>query len=292
VRYAWIDAQRDQYNVSRLCRVLAVSRSGYCQWRVRPPSARAQANAALDAEVAAIHRASRGSYGRPRIVRQLRAQGQSASAERVRRSLQRQGLRPVYKRPYRATTDSAHSLPVAPNLLARRFEGWQPNQAWVSDITFIATDEGWLYLAAILDLSSRRIVGWSMSERMQADLVCQALRSAYWQRKPPPGLLLHSDRGSQGEFTQYASRAYCSLATAYGMTVSMSRRANAWDNAPMESFFKTLKVERIYQTHYATRAQARLDIVDWMEGYYNRQRLHTSIDFLTPVDYESRRTAA
>lgn len=287
MRYAWIDAHRDQYSVSRLCRVLAVSRSGYCQWRVRPPSARAQANAALDAEVAAIHRASRGSYGRSRIVRQLRAQGGSASAERVRRSLQRQGLRPVYKRPYRVTTDSAHSLPVAPNLLDRRFDGWQPNQAWVSDITFVATDEGWLFLAAILDLSSRRIVGWSMSDRMQADLVCPALRSAYWQRKPPPGLLLHSDRGSQ-----YASRACRSLAAAYGMTVSMSRRANAWDNAPMESFFKTLKVERIYLTHYATRAQARLDIVDWIEGYYNRQRLHTSIDFLTPVDFEARCNAA
>ncbi|KHK48470.1 integrase [Ralstonia sp. A12] len=287
MRYAWIDTHRDQYSVSRLCRVLAVSRSGYCQWRVRPPSARAQANAALDAEVAAMHRASRGSYGRPRIVRQLHVQGQPVSAERVRRSLQRQGLHPVYKRPYRVTTDSAHSLPVAPNLLERRFDGWQPNQAWVGDITFIATDEGWLFLAAILDLSSRRIVGWSMSERMQADLVCQALRSAYWQRKPPPGLLLHSDRGAQ-----YASRVYRSLATAFGMTVSMSRRANAWDNAPMESFFKTLKVERIYQTRYETRAQARLDIVDWIEGYYNRQRLHTSIDFLTPVDYETQRMAA
>lgn len=287
MKYAWIDAYRDQFSVSRLCRVLAVSRSGYCQWRARPPSPRVQANAALDAEVAAIHRASRGSYGRPRIVRQLRAQGQPVGAERVRRSLQRQALRPVYKRPYRVTTDSGHSLPVAPNLLDRRFDGWQSNQAWVSDITFVATDEGWLFLAAILDLSSRRIVGWSMSERMQADLVCQALRSAYWQRKPPPGLILHSDRGSQ-----YASRAYRTLAASWDMTVSMSRRANAWDNAPMESFFKTLKVERIYQTRYETRAQARLDIVDWIEGYYNRQRLHTSIDFLTPVDYESLRMAA
>lgn len=285
--YAWIDAHRDQFSVNRLCRVLAVSRSGYCQWRTRPPSPRTQANAALDAEVAAIHRASRGSYGRPRIVRQLRAQGLSVGAERVRRSLQRQRLRPVYKRPYRVTTDSAHNLPVAPNLLDRRFGGWQPNQAWVSDITFVATDEGWLFLAAILDLSSRRIVGWSMSERMQADLVCQALRSAYWQRKPPPGLILHSDRGSQ-----YASRAHRTLAASWGMIVSMSRRANAWDNAPMESFFKTLKVERIHQTRYETRAQARLDIVDWIEGYYNRQRLHTSIDFLTPVDYEALRMAA
>ena len=287
MRYAWIDAHRDQYSITRLCRSLGVSRSGYCQWRVRAPCVRAQANEALDAEVAAIHRASRGSYGRLRIVRQLQAQGRPVSAERVRRSLQRQGLRPVYKRPYRVTTDSAHVLPVVPNLLNRRFDGWRLNQAWVGDITFVATGEGWLFLAAILDLASRRIVGWSMSERINADLVCQALRSAYWQRKPAPGLLLHSDRGSQ-----YASRAHRNLAAGFGMTVSMSRRANAWDNAPMESFFKTLKVERIYQTRYETRAQARLDIVDWIEGYYNRQRMHTSIDYCTPVEYETLRAAA
>jgi hypothetical protein len=152
VKYARIDAHRGQFSVSRLCRVLAVSRSGYCQWRTHPPRRRAQANAALDTEVAAIHRANRGSHGRPRIVRQLRTQGQPVGAERVRRSLQRQGLRPVYKRPCRVTTDSAHNLPVAPNLLDRRFDGWRPNQAWVSDITFVATDEGWLFLAAILDL--------------------------------------------------------------------------------------------------------------------------------------------
>ncbi|PXX21239.1 helix-turn-helix protein [Burkholderia pyrrocinia] len=184
MRYAWIDQHRDRYSVSRLCRVLCVSRSGYCQWRGREPSRRAQANALLDAEVAAIHRASRGSYGRPRIVRQLRSQGHPASAERVRRSRQRRGLRSVYKRPYRVTTDSTHHLPVAPNLLDRRFDGWRPNQAWVSDITFVRTDEGWLYLAAILDLASRRIVGWSMSERINTNLVCQALPRACWQRKP------------------------------------------------------------------------------------------------------------
>ncbi|GGD70083.1 transposase [Caballeronia grimmiae] len=234
MKYAWIDEHRDQYSITRLCHILTVSRSGYCQWRNRGPSQRAQANAVLDREVAAIHRASRGSYGRPRIVRQLRTQGQPASAERVRRSLQRLGLRPVYRRPYRVTTDSTHRLPVAPNLLDRRFDGWQPDQAWVSDITFVRTGEGWLYLAAILDLASRRIVGWSMSERINAELVCQALRSACWHRKPVPGLLLHSDRGSQ-----YASRAYRKLAADFKMKVSMSRRANAWDNAPMESFFKT-----------------------------------------------------
>ncbi|WP_425125852.1 IS3 family transposase [Burkholderia gladioli] len=287
MKYAWIDDYRDRYSVTRLCQILGVSRSGYCQWRVRPPSARAQANAALDAQVAAIHRKHRGTYGRPRIVRQLRAQGHSASEERVRRSLQRQGLRPVYRRAYRVTTDSAHSLPVAPNLLDRRFDGWQSDRAWVSDITFVRTGEGWLYLAAILDLASRRVVGWSVSERIDAELVCQALRSACWQRKPAPGLLLHSDRGAQ-----YASRTYRKLAAGFKATISMSRRANAWDNAPMESFFKTLKVERIYQVRYETRAQARLDIVDWIEGYYNRERLHTSIGFHTPVDYEATMIAA
>lgn len=287
MKYAWIDAHRDGYSVSRLCRVLGVSRSGYCQWRMRAPSARAQANSELDAKVAAIHKAHRGSYGRPRIVAQLRAQGQQVGGERVRRSLRRQGLRPVYKRPYRITTDSTHGFPVAPNLLQRRFDGWMPNQAWVSDITFIATAEGWLYLAVILDLASRRIVGWSMSERINAELVCQALRSACWQRKPPPGLILHSDRGSQ-----YASRTYRALAASWGMRVSMSRSANAWDNAAMESFFKTLKVERIYQSRYETRAHARLDIVDWIEGYYNRQRIHSSNGYCTPVQADETLMAA
>ena len=156
MRYAFIDTHRDGYSVSRLCRVLDVSRSGYCQWRHRPLSPRAQANAALDAAVAAIHQASRRSYGRPRIVAQLRLQGERIGGERVRRSLQRQGLRPVYKRPYRVTTDSAHRLPVAPNLLQRRFDGWSTNQAWVSDITYIATAEGWLYLAAVVEVRKKR----------------------------------------------------------------------------------------------------------------------------------------
>lgn len=193
MKYAWIDQHRDQYTVSRLCRVLAVSRSGYCQWRVRGPSARALANQALDAKVAVIHRESRRSYGRPRIVQQLRQQGERVSAERVRQSLQRQGLRPVYRREYVVTTDSAHHLPIAPNLLDRRFDGWKPDQAWTADITYIATNEGWLYLAVLMDLASRRIVGWSMSESIDAKLVCTALKSAYWQRKPAAGLLVHTD---------------------------------------------------------------------------------------------------
>lgn len=287
MKYAWIDQHRDQYTVSRMCRVLQVSRTGYCQWRVRAPSARQLANEELDAQVAAIHRNSRRSYGRPRITRELREQGVRVGGERVRRSLRRQSLKPVYRRPYVITTDSDHKLPVAPNLLDRRFDGWVPNRAWVGDITYVATGEGWLYLAAVMDLASRRIVGWSMSDTIDAKLVCAALKSALWQRNPAAGLLVHTDRGSQ-----YASHEYRRLANEFGVTMSMSRRANAWDNAPMESFFKTLKVERIYQVRYGDRAQARLDIVDWIEGFYNRQRIHSAVGYLAPVTCESSLMAA
>jgi putative transposase len=224
VKYVWIEEHRDQFHVTRMCRQLEVSRTGYCQWRTRAPSNRSLANAALDAQVAAIHAASHRSYGRPRIVRGLREQGVVVSPERVRNSLKRQDLRPVYKRPYRVTTDSAHHKPIAPNVLDRRFEGWRVNQAWVADITYIATGEGWLYLACVMDLASRRIVGWSMSERIKAELVCQALTSAYWQRKPSAGLIMHSDRGSQ-----YASDTHRQLIKDYRMVQSMSRRASCWD---------------------------------------------------------------
>jgi len=287
MKYAWIEQHRDEFRVSRLCTLLQVSRSGYCQWRGRAPSDRARCNAVLDAAVAKLHAGSRRSYGRLRIVQGLRGQGIQAGHERVRRSLMRQGLRPLYKRPYRVTTDSNHRKPLASNLLERRFDGWPVNQAWVGDITYVATDEGWLYLATVMDLASRRIVGWSMNSRMQADLVCQALRSAYWRRKPAAGLLMHTDRGSQ-----YASDAHRRLLLDYEMIQSMSRRANCWDNSPMESFFKTLKVELIYPQRYATREQAKLDIVNWIEGFYNRQRLHSSIGYRTPVDAECGVVAA
>ncbi len=172
-------------------------------------------------------------------------------------------------------------------MLDRRFDGWAVNRAWTADITYVATGEGWLYLAAVMDLASRKIVGWSMSDRMKANIVCEALRSAYGGRKPTRGLIMHSDRGSQ-----YASKEYRRLLKDYGITPSMSRKGNCWDNAPMESFFKTLKVERIYQTRYESRQHARLDIVDWIEGFYNRQRLHSSIGYNTPVDAESGLVAA
>ena len=281
MKYAWIEAHRDQFEMTRSCRVLGVSRTGYTQWRSRPPSARSRANAQLDAQVASMHAQSGRSYGRPRLVKALGAQGMPVGPERVRKSLKRQGLHPVYKRPYRVTTDSDHRKPVAPNVLNRGFDGWQPNQAWVGDVTYIATDEGWLYLACVMDLASRRIVGWSMSDRIKAGLVCEALKSAYWRRKPAAGLIMHSDRGSQ-----YASADHRALLKDYRMIQSMSRKANCWDNSPMESFFKTLKVERTYQVRYTTRAQARLDIVNWIEGFYNGQRLHSSIGYQAPVQRE------
>ena len=247
MKYVWINEHRGQFSVNRMCRQLEVSRSGYCQWGGRAPSDRSGANAGLDAQVAAIHAESNRSYGRPRIVQALSDQGIPVSHERVRNSLKRQGLRPVYKRPFRVTTD-----------------------------------EGWLYLACIMDLASRRIVGWSMNERIKADLVCEALKSAYWRRKPPEGLIMHSDRGSQ-----YASNQHRRLIQDYGMIQSMSRRANCWDNAVMESFFKTLKVERIYGLRYETRAQAKLDIVNWIEGFYNQRRIHSSIGYKTPACAEA-----
>ena len=287
MKYAWIEEHRDRFHVTRMCRQFDVSRTGYSQWRRRAPSDRATANAVLDAQVAAVHAGSKRSYGRPRIVRGLREQGVQVGHERVRKSLKRQGLRPVYKRPYRVTTDSAHHKPIAPNILERRFAGWRVNQAWVADITYVATGEGWLYLACVMDLASRRIVGWSMSERISADLVCQALKSAYWQRKPAAGLIMHSDRGSQ-----YASTSYRQLIKGYRMSQSMSRRANCWDNAAMESFFKTLKVEHTHLLRYDTRALAKLDIVDWIEGFYNHKRMHSSIGYKTPVAVESSLMAA
>jgi putative transposase len=283
VRYAWIEDNRAEFDIGRMCRVLAVSRSGYYGWRTRVPSDRAQSNKQLDAKVASIHTQHHARYGRPRIVRELRSQGLRVGSERVRSSLNRQGLRTVYRRPYRNTTESNHTKPVAPNLLDRQFAPGVPDQVWVCDITYIATAEGWLYLACVLDIGTRRIVGWSMSERMKAQLVCDALAMAYLTRGPRAGLIVHSDRG-----VQYASAQYRTLLACYKMVQSMSRRANCWDNAAMESTFKSLKVECVYRTRYETRDQARAEVFEWIETYYNRVRLHSSLNYLSPEQFEQQ----
>jgi transposase InsO family protein len=287
VKYAWIEAHAGWQPIARLCNVLQVSRSEFLQWRQRGPSDRELANRSLDAQVAVIHAEGKQGYGRIRVTRRLRQSGMRVGAERVRKSLLRQSLRSVYRKKYRVTTDSNHSKPVAQNLLDRRFDGWSPNRAWTTDITYLSTDEGWLYLAAIVDLGTRRIVGWAMSERISAKLVCDALQMAYWRRRPAADLLMHSDRGSQ-----YASDNYRKLLKQFHMTQSMSRKGNCWDNAPMERFFKTLKVERTYRLQYTSRDQARLDIVNWIEGFYNEKRLHSAIDYRSPADFERSLKAA
>ena len=287
MKYAWIEEQRDQYPVSRMCRVLEVSRTGYLQWRVRAPSERQRSNDKLGAQLRVIHAENDRIYGRIRLWKALAQQGRRVGQERVRRLMKLNGLRSVYRRPYRVTTRSDHAKPVALNVLDRRFLQSAVDRAWVTDITYVPTGEGWLYLAAVLDLASRRIVGWSMSERMPAKLVCDALAMAYFRRKPAVGLIVHSDRG-----VQYASHTYRAQLAQYQMAQSMSRKANCWDNAPMESFFKTLKVERIYRQRYLTREQARADIVNWIEGFYNARRLHSALNYQSPVQFERELRAA
>jgi putative transposase len=287
VRYAWIEGQSDHYAVSRICRVLGVSRTGYLQWLGRGPSTRQRRNDELGAELRMIHAETGRSYGRPRLWNALVERGQRVGQERVRRLMALHGLRSVYKRPYRTTTQSAHDKPVAPNLVDRQFSVQRSNRIWIADISYIATAEGWLYLAAVLDLGSRRVVGWSMAARMPAKLVCDALAMAYFRRRPRRGLIAHSDRG-----VQYASAAYRRDLAKYGMQQSMSRKGNVWDNAPMESFFKTLKVERVYGQRYKTRDQARSDLVNWIEGFYNRRRLHSALGYRSPMQYEDSLRAA
>ena len=233
-----------------------------------------------------MHAEGKQGYGRVRITRRLRQAGMHIGHERVRRSLKRQDLRTVYAKKYRVTTDSDHIKPVAANVLARRFDGWLPNQSWTADITYVPTDEGWLYLAVILDLGTRRVVGWAMSERIKAKLGCDALQMAYWRRRPAAAILLHSDRGSQ-----YASDDYRILIKQFRMTQSMSRKGNCWDNAPTESFFKTLKFEHTHRLRYASRSPVRLDIVNWIEGFYNAKRMHSAIGFQSPAEFERRLTA-
>ena len=237
MKYAWIEGQSDHYAVSRLCRVLGVSRSGYLQWLIRPASPRQRRNEELGAQLRIIHAENGRAYGRPRLWKALLERGERVGQERVRRLMAVHGLRSLYKRAYRKTTQSAHAKPVAANVVNRQFGVQRADRIWAADISYIATGEGWLYLAAVLDVGSRRVVGWSMSARMPAKLVCDALAMAYWRRRPAAGLIVHSDRR-----TQYASDAYRRDLAKYGMQQSMSRRGNVWDNAPMESLHGHLPI--------------------------------------------------
>lgn len=283
MKYAFIEAHRARYPVPAMCELLEVSCSGYHAWRGRGPSPREQENNRLLMQIRAIHSASHGSYGSPRVHEELRDQGKVVSLNRVRRLMKKNGIAARHKRKFRATTDSRHNLPVAPNLLGQEFVTERPDQVWLADVTYLWTDEGWLYLACVLDLYSRLVVGWAMSEHNDRQLVIAALGMAYFQRRPARGLVHHSDRGSV-----YCSHDYQKLLKQYGMVCSMSRKANCYDNAPMESWFKSLKVEWVHLRRFATRAQARSDAFSYIETFYNPRRRHSSLGYVSPREFERR----
>ena len=261
--------------------MLGVSSSGYYDWQKRPPSPRHLEDEQLTPLITEIFNSQRSGCGTRVIKKALSRQGYRISRRRIGRLMKQTGLRCKTRKKFKATTNSRHSYPIAPNLLDRAFSIDKPDQVWVGDITYVWTDEGWLYLAIVIDLFSRRVVGWSMDKRMKASLVNDALLMAIWQRKPKQGLLWHTDRGSQ-----YASENHREILEAHGITQSMSRKGNCWDNAVAESFFHTIKVELIHQYRFKTREEAKQAIFDYIEVFYNRQRLHSTNDYWSPADYE------
>ena len=280
MRYAFIEQLCGSYPVQALCVALQVSDSGFGTWRSGAGPQRWLSDSRLLKLIREIHQETKAAYGSPRIYLELKGRGFPVSRGRVERLMRENGLRGRHKRRFKATTDSKHSLPVAPNRLDQNFETEYPDQTWTADITYIATGEGWLYLAIVLDLHTRQIVGWAMRERMTKDLVIDALRMAWFRRRPSPGLIHHSDRGSQ-----YCSQDFQKQLAEYGMLASMSRKGNCWDNATSESFFNSLKNERVHGTRYETRDAARADIFEYIEVFYNRIRRHSSINGVSPVSF-------
>ena len=283
MRFEFIHVEKATFPVSVMCDVLEVSRSGYYAWVHRPRASRDIDDEQLAVAITAIHQRSRGTYGSPRVHAELRADGHLVSRKRVERLMRELGLQARTKRRYRVTTDSAHADPIAPNVLARQFTVSEPDVAWVTDITYVWTDEGWLYLAAILDLFWRRVVGWAVDERITRELTLAALDMALVHRRPAAGLLHHSDRGCQ-----YASSDYRAALNTRGFVRSMSRKGDCWDNAVAESFFATLKVELVYRHRFATRAAAKHALFDYIETFYNRRGRHSSLGYLSPVDFEAQ----
>ena len=273
MKFAFLREHLSPYPAEVACEVLEVSRSGYYAWRDRPPSRRHERREALAGKIQAAHRESRKTYGSPRVAKVLAAQHESVCENTVAKIMREEGLRAKSKRKFvPRTTDSAHDQPVAPNRLDRHFAPAKADQAWAADITYIPTEEGWLYLAGVIDVGSRRLVGWSMADHLRTDLVADALEMALVHRRPPSGLLHHSDRG-----VQYASEAYQRLLRRHQITASMSGKGDCWDNAVMESFWATLKTELVHHEHYATREEARRSIFEYIEVFYNRKRLHSSL---------------
>lgn len=285
MRFVFIRAHERVWHIRTMCRVLEVSRAGYYAWRARPLCERVKTDQVLYARIQAIHAAARGRYGSPRIHGALRQLGCRCAQKRVARLMRANGLRATPRRVFRLTTQSAHAAPVAPNTLARQFAVEQVpgvNRAWAADITYVPTGEGWLYLAVVMDLKSRRVVGWALRPRLDQQLTLTALDMALVHRRGR-GVLHHSDRGSQ-----YAGYAYQARLAAAQCTVSMSRRGDCWDNAVVESFFATLTKELLAQERFATRAAATRAIVEFIEGWYNRQRLHSALGYVSPTTFEEQ----
>ena len=294
MKYAWVAKHKACWPVTLSCEVLGVSASGYFEhWRRkerdkpgRPEADKRISEAALLVHIRAIHAEVKQEYGWPKVCKEVLARGIRVGKERVRKLMQRHGIKARSKRKFVVTTDSKHDLPIAPNLLERDFTAQRPNQVWTSDITYIATDEGWLYLAVMIDLYSRQVVGWSMQEHMQTSLVTEALRMAYLRRQPEAGLIVHSDRGSQ-----YCGHAFQNALRAYKMQSSMSRKGDCWDNAPTESLWGHLKVARLHGRRFATRREAMDEVMDWL-GFYNSTRLHQTLGYVSPMTFEMRWFAA
>jgi transposase InsO family protein len=286
MRFAFVQAHAAEYRVTTLCRVLGVSKAGYYAWVTRGPSRRAREDAALVAAIRGVHAAHGGlgrTYGSPRVHRELRAAGRRHGEKRIARVMREQGLRATARRRFRVTTQSAPLAPVAPNVLARQFTVARLNRAWVGDLTYLRTDAGWLYLAVVLDLASRRVVGWAMRHTMDEGLVQAALAMAVQQRQPPPGLVHHTDRGSQ-----YAATDYRAQLARQQMIASMSRPGDCWDNAVAESFFATLKRELADEAQWRTRDAARSAVFHYIETWYNPPRRHSALDYVSPVQYEQQ----
>lgn len=283
MKYGFIRAHQEQFSVSRMCGVLKVSRNGYYDWRDRPESKRSKENRLLLVQIRAVHDRSRQAYGALKTWRDLKAEGFKWGRHRVARLRREAGIEARRKRRFRITTQSRAGVVAAENRLDQRFETKSVNRVWVGDITFVPTAAGWLYLAVLVDLYSRRVVGWAMSERIDQQLVLGALNMALLQRRVKPGLIHHSDQGRQ-----YSSTAYLAELERYGMVASMSRRGNCYDNAVAESFFSSLKNELVHHNSFQTRDEARTAIFEYIEVFYNRQRLHQSLDYVSPVDYERK----
>ncbi len=281
MRFQFIDDHRDEFPITLMCKALNVSPSGYYAWRQRPPSTREMANQKLYEKIEAVYEANYQVYGSPRIYRELRKQNVICSENRVARLMRLRGLKAKQSRRFRTTTKPNKAHSAAPNLLRRDFETSRPNQKWLADITYIPTQEGWLYLAAVLDLYSRRIVGWAMSDRMTSNLTLNALEMALLLRRPDADFIHHSDQGSQ-----YTDQKYQMLLKDHGIQASMNGAGTWYDNAPMESFFGTLKSELVHHRAYQARNEAKVDVFYYIESFYNRRRLHSALDYLSPDEYE------